>query len=104
MDFSNIKELSASRLAFLLKIEAAVISGEQSLLASLEYLFAATESIPKLVKATKTKATWELAVMTWGDKVGLKDFKQYEKHIQADFDRIDAASVEPTEQDGGGKD
>ena len=104
MDFSSIKPLSASRLAFLLKIDASVVGGEQSLTASLEYLFAATESITKLVKATKTKATWELAVMTWGDKVDLKDFKAYDKHIQDDFDRIDAASVEPTEKDGGGKD
>ncbi len=104
MDFSSIKPLSASRLAFLLKIDANVVGGEQSLTASLEYLFAATVSITQLVKATKTKATWELAVMTWGDKVDLGDFKKYEKHIQDDFDRIDAASVEPTEKDGGGKD
>jgi hypothetical protein len=104
MDFTDIKELSASRLAFLLKIEASVIGGEQSLHASLEYFFAVSETIPKLIKATKTKAAWELAVMTWGDKVDLKDFKKYSHHIQDDFDRIEAANVEPTDKSSGGKD
>ena len=104
MDPSNLKSLTASRLQFLQEMDAAILKGEESLKAVLEYLFAVTQSIPELIKAAKTKTTWNLAVMVFGDDLDLANFKQFQAHIEADFERISAASVEPTDNDGGGKD
>ena len=104
MDTENLKTLTASRLQFLQEMDAGILQGEESLKSVLEYLFSVTQSIPELIKASKTKVTWNLAVMVFGDDLDLADFKKFQEHIETDFKRIESASVEPTEKDGGGKD
>ena len=104
MDLSNIKSLTASRLQILQEMDASILSGEESLKATVEYLFVVSQSIPELIKASTSKTSWKLGVMLFGDEINLEDFKEYEKHIEADFKRIESANVEPTEKDEGGKD
>ena len=104
MDLKNIKSLTASRLQILQDVEAKILEGEESLKATMEYLFAVSATIPELIKASTSKTSWNLAVMTFGDDIDLESFKEYEAHIEADFLRIESANVEPTEKDGGGKD
>ena len=104
MDLSQIKPLTASRLSILQDVEAPILKGESSLQSTLAYLFAVSRGIPELIKASKSKTTWNLAVLEFGDDIDLTDFKEYEQCIEDDFERINSAEVEPTEKDGGGKD
>ena len=104
MNLENIKSLTASRLQILQEVDAKILEGEESLKATMEYLYSVSATIPELIKASTSKTSWNLAVMTFGDDINLDSFKEYEAHIEADFQRIESANVEPTEKDGGGKD
>lgn len=104
MKIKTLKEISASRLQFLQKVDADLVQGKETAGSVIEYLYATTKSIPELIKATKSKDAWEMATMTFGDKLDLADFQEYQEFMEADFKRINSASVEPTEKDGGGKD
>ena len=97
MDLSNTKTLTASRLQILQKVEAGVLDGKPEIQSMLEYLFAVTATIPELVKAAKDKESWQIAVLTFGDTVDAANMGQIEEFITQDFERIEAASVQPVD-------
>ena len=95
MDTSKIKTLTASRLQVLQQVEAGVLAGKPEIQSVLEYLFAVSASIPDLLKAAKNKDTWKLSVLTFGDDIDAANLAEIEAFITADFERIEAASVQP---------
>ena len=97
MDLSNTKTLTASRLQILQKVEAGVLDGVPEIQSFLEYLFAVTASIPELLKASKNKDAWRLAVLIFGDDIDISNITEIEEFITKDFERIEAGNVQPVD-------
>ena len=97
MDLSTTKTLTASRLKILQKVEAGVLEGKPEITSLLEYLFAVSASIPELLKASKNKESWRLAVLIFGDDIDVSNIAEIDAFITADFEKIEAGGVQPVD-------